>query len=188
MPELFDARKVATLESPARVAALHPERLLRKIGLRRGMRFADIGAGSGFFALPAARLVGSEGRVFALDAQETMLALLRAKEPPPWLETALVPDGRLPLPDASADLSLACFVLHEVPDPVGFLREVGRITRRRQPVVVMEWARRRQPEGPPFAERLHHHRVEATALDAGLCFRAIEFLNPSWYVVTAFRK
>jgi ubiquinone/menaquinone biosynthesis C-methylase UbiE len=188
MAELFDPANHPTLESPERREAFHPERLLRKIGLRRGMRFADVGAGTGFLALPAADLVGPEGRVYAVDVQEGMLDRLRAKAPPAHLETVLGNGAAIPLPDGAADLSLACFILHEVPDPVAFLREMARITKRRMPVVVMEWAKRRQKEGPPFAERLHHHRTEALLLHAGLCFRSVEFLNPSWYVVNAFRK
>ena len=188
MPELFDPTDVARLENPERSAAFHPERLLRKMGLRRGMRFADVGAGSGFLALPAARLVGPEGRVYALDAQEAMLGHLRAKRPPPWVEPMLCRERKLPLADGAADLTFACFVLHEVEEPVPFLSEMARVTRRRSPVIVMEWAKRRQAEGPPFAERLHHHRVEAMVLEAGLCFRGLEFLNPSWYLVSAFRK
>ena len=117
-----------------------------------------------------------------------MLENLRGKTPPPWVETRLCGEDRLPLPDGAGDLSLACFVLHEVHCPVGFLRELGRVTKRRAPVVVLEWAKRRQREGPPFRERLHHHRTEKLVLEAGLCFRSLEFLNPSQYVLTAFRK
>jgi len=164
------------------------ERTLRHLGLRRGMTFADVGAGTGYFALPAAGLVGPQGRVFALDVEERMLDLLRSREPPPWVKILSCGESLLPLPDGVADLTLACFVLHEVQEPVVFLRELGRVTRRRAPVVLLEWAKRRQSEGPPFAERLHHHRVEALVLEAGLCFQRLEFLNPSQYAVTAFRK
>jgi ubiquinone/menaquinone biosynthesis C-methylase UbiE len=188
MPRKFDPSQLERLENPGRLAAMHPERLLRKIGLRRDMRFADVGAGAGFFALPAAGLVGPGGRVFALDTQRVMLDHLRAKSPPPWVEPLECGECSLPLPDVGADISFACFVLHEVGDPISFLREMGRITKPRSPVVIMEWARRRQAEGPPLEERLHHHRVESLVLEAGLCFRGVEFLNASWYLVRAFRK
>jgi ubiquinone/menaquinone biosynthesis C-methylase UbiE len=188
MPERFDPENHETLESPERRRALSPERFLRHLGLKRGMVFADVGAGTGYFSLPAAELVGPEGKVYALDVEPRMLEKLRAKAPPAWLESLTCQPGRLPLPDSCADLAFACFVLHEVEDPVAFLREMGRVAKPRAPIAVMEWARRRQPEGPPFGERIHHHRAEAFFLEAGLCFRSLEFLNPSWYLVAAFRK
>ena len=59
----FDPARRGYLDSPARRAYLDPEGTLRAFGLREGMIMADVGAGTGFFALPAARLVGPRGRV-----------------------------------------------------------------------------------------------------------------------------
>jgi ubiquinone/menaquinone biosynthesis C-methylase UbiE len=36
--------------------------------VKPGMTFVDLGCGNGFFALPSARLVGPEGKVYGLDA------------------------------------------------------------------------------------------------------------------------
>lgn len=188
MAHRFNPDHSETLESPERLRALSPDRLLRHLGLRRGMVFADVGAGTGFFSLPAAELVGPEGRVYALDAEPRMLELLRAKAPPGWLDPRLCPPDRLPLGGSVADMVFSCFVLHEVEDPVLFLGEMSRVAKPRVPVVVMEWAKRRQPEGPPLDHRIHHHRAEALLLTAGLCFKSIEFVNPSWYVVSGFKK
>jgi ubiquinone/menaquinone biosynthesis C-methylase UbiE len=147
-----------------------------------------VGAGAGFFSLPAATIVGSSGRVLALDVSKDMLEHLRAKEPPPWVETRTCGEASLPLRDGVADLVLSCFVLHETHEPVAFLKELGRVARPRSPVVIMEWSKIRQAEGPPFDHRLHHHEVEALLLEAGLCFRGVEFYNPSQYFAYAFRK
>ena len=117
-----------------------------------------------------------------------MLEMLRKKQPPPWLETARCEESRLPLPDGVADFTFTCFVLHEAHDPVAFLREMGRVAKPRSPVVILEWAKKRQDEGPPFEERLHHHRTEAFMLEAGLCFKKVEFFNPSQYAAVGFRK
>ena len=40
---------------------------LRKIGLKSGESFFDAGCGDGFFTIPAAEMVGSSGKVFAVD-------------------------------------------------------------------------------------------------------------------------
>ena len=188
MPHKFDPEKVQTLESDERRRTMPPERLLRGFGLRRGMTFVDVGAGTGYFSLAAADLVGPEGKVHALDVSPAMLDHLRARNPPAWVRVERCQESRLPVPDGAADLCFTCFVLHEVEDPAAFLKEMGRVTKPYAPIVVLEWAKRRQKEGPPFEERLHHHLTEALVLDAGLCFRRVEFFNPSQYAVTAFRK
>jgi len=188
MAHKFDPSHTHRLESEERRRAMPPERTLRMLGLRRGMTMVDAGVGSGFFAVPAAELVGPEGRVYALDVEPAMLELLRAKRPPPWLDALRCEEARFPLPDAVADLSLTCFVLHETQSPLTFLRELARVTKPYAPIHILEWAKRRQPEGPPFEDRLHHHQVEGFLLKAGLCFQRLEFFNPSQYLVTAFRK
>ena len=48
----------------------NPETILANIALRHGMTFVDIGCGEGFFALPAARIVGETGRIYALDGRD----------------------------------------------------------------------------------------------------------------------
>jgi ubiquinone/menaquinone biosynthesis C-methylase UbiE len=49
------------------------EKALRKIGIRRGQTVLDYGCGSGSYAIPTARIVGEEGRVYALDKDERAL-------------------------------------------------------------------------------------------------------------------
>jgi ubiquinone/menaquinone biosynthesis C-methylase UbiE len=46
---------------------------LRKIGVKRGHAVLDFGCGKGNYTIPAARLVGEEGRVYALDKDERAL-------------------------------------------------------------------------------------------------------------------
>jgi ubiquinone/menaquinone biosynthesis C-methylase UbiE len=51
----------------------HPETILSGFDLKSGMHVADLGTGSGFYALAAAHLVGSKGRVYAIDVQKDLL-------------------------------------------------------------------------------------------------------------------
>jgi cyclopropane fatty-acyl-phospholipid synthase-like methyltransferase len=52
------------------------ERLLRKVGLRPGDRVLDFGCGRGCYTIPAAKVVGKRGRVYAVDKNEYLLAEL----------------------------------------------------------------------------------------------------------------
>jgi ubiquinone/menaquinone biosynthesis C-methylase UbiE len=50
---------------------------LLNIGLKPGDTFIDVGSGEGYFAIPAAKIVGEQGRIFALDSNEEALRRLR---------------------------------------------------------------------------------------------------------------
>jgi FkbM family methyltransferase len=65
---------------PERCAGEHP-RLLALLTdvLRSGDVFVDIGANTGFFAVPLARAVGSDGRVLAFEPAADATELLRAE-------------------------------------------------------------------------------------------------------------
>jgi len=114
------------LDHPLRRLYESPKRILRPF-VGAGMDVLDIGCGPGFFTLEMARRVGPAGRVTAVDLQQGMLDKARAK-----LERAGLADTvtfHLCRADAigltgAFDLILVFHVLHEVPDPACFLREL----------------------------------------------------------------
>lgn len=63
-------------DDPERRKWQDPLAILSYIGLKTGQTFVDIGCGGGFFALPAARVVGESGRVYGIDADAGMIAEL----------------------------------------------------------------------------------------------------------------
>ena len=56
----------------------NPYKLLRAAGLKSGQKVLEVGCGPGFFTIPAAKIVGKEGFVYAVDAHP--LAIERVKE------------------------------------------------------------------------------------------------------------
>src|SRR3989344_1115259 len=55
-----------------------PASNLAKLGLVDGQKVVDLGAGSGFYSIEAAKKVGSSGRVYAVDVQKDLLERLRS--------------------------------------------------------------------------------------------------------------
>jgi ubiquinone/menaquinone biosynthesis C-methylase UbiE len=55
------------MESPLRRKFFDPVETLRGAGIRSGQDVLEVGCGTGFFTIPAADLVGDEGRVYAID-------------------------------------------------------------------------------------------------------------------------
>ena len=56
----------------------NPHKLLRAAGLKPGQKVLEVGCGPGFFTIPAAKIVGEEGFIYAVDVHP--LAIERVKE------------------------------------------------------------------------------------------------------------
>jgi FkbM family methyltransferase len=67
------------LERPNREVEERTDLLLANLPLAVGENAADIGAGTGYFSLPMAQLVGQEGTVYAVDIQPEMLAIIEQR-------------------------------------------------------------------------------------------------------------
>ena len=99
-----------------------------------GRRLADVGGGTGNYALPFAR----EGwEVVVADASPEMLERAAAK----GLATVAADAQALPFGDASFDAAMLISMLHHVDDPPRAVREAQRIVRPGGIVVLKGWAR-----------------------------------------------
>jgi len=120
----FDAAHRAYLHSEERRSYLDPPAILHAFAVRPGMRLADVGSGTGFFALPAAAIVGPKGRVYAVDLSAEMLEDLTGRlrhAPERNVEPVRSTEDRIPLPDGSVDFVFMACVLHELDGPATLL-------------------------------------------------------------------
>jgi ubiquinone/menaquinone biosynthesis C-methylase UbiE len=101
---------------------------LRRAGLRSGMRFLDVAAGSGALSIPAARL---GARVLATDQSPVMLRLLeeRARKEGLRVETRVMDGHALELDEGSFDMAGSQFGVMLFPDMPKGIREMARVTR-----------------------------------------------------------
>ncbi len=113
------------LASPIRRFHHNPNEILRPF-VTEGMTVYEPGPGMGFFTLELARLVGRQGRVFAVDVQPRMLQVLGRKAKRAGLaeriELRTVEPGDLGLRDLAerVDFVLAFAMVHELPDAARF--------------------------------------------------------------------
>ncbi|MGH9525015.1 MAG: class I SAM-dependent methyltransferase [Terriglobales bacterium] len=158
------------LENPERLKWLPPDRVLALLPLRPGSVVADIGAGTGFFAIPLARAVTGEGRVFAVDLQPGMLDLLRAKLGGDAVKTITLVSGSAQattLADASCDIVFIANVWHELPDYAAALREFRRILKPGGTLAIVDWRPDvEQPPGPPLDHRIEPGVVRKTLTES----------------------
>lgn len=187
MAHKFDPRHTEVLLSLEREREISPEEMLKAEGLREGSTFADIGCGPGFFTIPACRIVGQKGRVWAVDTQEEMLELLKKRNPPGNCSVLRSGETSIPVNDGAADFALLAYVLHEAEDKTAFLTEVKRIIKTGGKLILLEWKKKREEEGPPIWERVPLKTVRE--LLKGVGFKGIRSssLNPSHYKVVAFK-
>lgn len=101
---------------------------LRRVGLRSGMRFLDVAAGSGALSIPAARL---GAQVLATDQSPVMLELLaaRARKEGLTVETQVMDGHALELPDDSFDVVGSQFGVMLFPDMPKGIREMARVAK-----------------------------------------------------------
>lgn len=162
---VFDPSQVHKLEAPERVQWMPPGEILGCLELRPGMAVADIGAGTGYFAIPMARAIAPGGRVFAVDLQPELLDVLRAKLGKPDTPANIVTlQGRASstgLAASSCDLAFLANVWHELDDRAAVLAELARILKPEGRIAVLDWRPdASHPPGPPLEHRLPAREVE----------------------------
>lgn len=109
------------------------DRILHKAGLKRGSRVVDLGCGLGFLSLEAARIVGSEGRVTAVDQSPGALEALREEAVERGLTNLVVLEAdvaALPLDRGEADAVVARSIFSYVPDRSSVLKEAQRVLKK----------------------------------------------------------
>ncbi len=179
----FDPKRIDILISEERKKELDPLKYLKEKGLKKGMAFADIGCGPGFFVFPASEIVGKTGKVYALDTQQEMLNELKKRKPSENVAALKSEETKLPVDDKTVDIAIMVFVLHEVHHPVDFLKEVKRILKTSGRLIVIDWEKKVEEKGPPFEERIPKKKAKEIFQQAGLKKIGASSLNSSHYEV-----
>lgn len=122
---------LSIFESPGRDKRLQINRVMDILGVNPGKNVADIGAGSGWFTVRAAKRVG-DGIVYAVDINPEAVRYIAdrtAKEKLPNVKTILSKPDDPMLPANSVDAVLLLKTYHEVAHPVVLLKNVRMALR-----------------------------------------------------------
>jgi len=118
---------LSIFESPGRDERLQISRVMDILSIRYGKSVADIGAGSGWFTVRAAKRVGAGGAVYAVDINPEAVRYISdraGKEKLANVKAILSkPDDPL-VPKDSVDAVLLLKTYHEVAHPVELLRNL----------------------------------------------------------------
>ena len=124
--------ELSIFEDPKRDEKLQPNRIMDILGIKEGSNVADIGAGSGWFTVRAARRVGNGGIVYAVDINRNYLDYIEKRSKREGLANirAILGKEDDPLLAAkSVDAVLLLKTYHEVAQPIRLLKRTREAMR-----------------------------------------------------------
>ena len=174
---------------------LDAQAILRRVGIVSGSFVADLGCGAaGHFTFPAARLVGEQGKVYAVDIQKTILDVIQRRaraESIHNIETVhsdLEVSHATKIPQESLDLALVITVLFQTKKHDAVLREAVRLTRPKGKILMLDWKQDgTTPFAPPPALRVSPETLRTIARSLNLEEVDDFDAGPSHYALV-FRK
>jgi SAM-dependent methyltransferase len=132
---------LSIFDSPGRDERLQVNRVMDVLGIEPGRSVADIGAGSGWFTVRAAKRVGVGGHVYAVDINPEAIHYISERMQKEKLSNVKTieskPDDPL-LPANSVDAVLMLKTYHEVAHPVTLMRNLRTALRSGAKVGVID--------------------------------------------------
>ena len=123
---------LSIFEDPKRDQNLQINRVMDLLKIKEGSCVADIGAGSGWFTVRAARRVGGKGKVYAVEINPEFLDHIdrrAAGEKLTNIHTVLGKEDDPLLPPESVDAVLVLKTYHEIAQPILLLSRLRRSLR-----------------------------------------------------------
>lgn len=168
---------------------MDPEVVLSKAGLKPGMTFVDIGCGQGYFALHAARIAGTKGKVYGIDIDEEALEHINAKASEAGLniktisgeaESAIACEG-------CADVVFFGICLHDFGDPEKVLANARRMLKPGGRLADIDWKKEPMEGGPPLEKRFSEDKALKLIRDAHFNIESVEEIAGRYYMILAKR-
>lgn len=170
-------------DDPKRDAWQRPHEVIQALALPPDAVVADIGAGTGYFALRLSHML-PQGRVYAVDAEPAMARHLaeRAKREQRGNLTAIVASPDDPKLPAPIDLALLVNVYHHIGTGVAYFRRLHGSLKPNGRVAILDFTPD-SPDGPPRSARVPAEQVIAEMKQAGYrVLREHRFLPQQFFI------
>lgn len=179
-------------DNPARDAWQKPDAVIAALALAPDMTVADLGAGTGYFAVRLARAVPT-GTVYAEDLEPDMVRYLGERAGREGLANLVAVHGepadpRLPGP---VDAAIMVDTYHHLADPAGFFARVRERMRPGATLAIVDFKKDAPADapGPPAAMRIDDAEVTAALIRLGFAHvRTDRALMPYQYLVLLRRE
>lgn len=140
-------------EKKVKIGFLNPQKIINKLSIRKGMRVAHFGCGTGFFTFPIAEKVGENGIVYALDVLGSKIDLINSQARSANFSNITAKKVNLEekegskLESDSVDWVILVNILFQNINKSKIIREAKRILKQGGRVLLIEW-KSAMPIGP----------------------------------------
>ncbi len=166
----------------------NPKEILISNGLKKDMICIDLGSNDGFFTIPAAKIVGSKGKVYALDVNKEAVNELIQKAKMENLTNISASVGEaenFSLENVKADFVFLGMVLHDFYNPTLSLSNAYKSLKKGGKLVNFDWKKTDTLMGPPFAKRLSEEEVSGLLKKTGFTNIEVKSYSDNYYIITA---
>jgi ubiquinone/menaquinone biosynthesis C-methylase UbiE len=132
----------------------NPEQNILKLGLREGMRVADLGSGTGAYSFSAGRHVGHTGHVYSIEVQKGLVKKLESEIKEKGVLNVeciwgnIEKNGGTKMADHSMDAVIVANVLFQAEDKLGLIDEAKRILKKDGKILFIDWVSSFSNMGP----------------------------------------
>jgi ubiquinone/menaquinone biosynthesis C-methylase UbiE len=185
----FPPEKMHLLDAPERKKLMPAEKLLNMLPVRSDDTIVDLGAGTGYFSIPAAQM--TDATVYAVDVEPKMLEVIKLRADVQELfnvQTTIGVIEDIPLEDGVADIVIASLVLHEVEPLSKGLHEIHRVLKTTGSLLCLDWEPKESSMGPPLEVRISSSDMEKALNEAGYTVTKRLFPGDFLYVFVATKS
>ena len=167
----FNPKEIAKLTDPKRLAFQAPDEIWAELELINPKTLIDIGAGTGFFAMPFSEKMEGGGIVYACDSSPVMITWLEENIPKKYqnsIRPLATEENRIKLDSEMADLVYMINLHHELDQPEKMLEEATRLLKKGGTMMVIDWKAEETSFGPPLRIRISAEEIAQQFEAAGL--------------------
>jgi ubiquinone/menaquinone biosynthesis C-methylase UbiE len=140
-------------EKKVKIGFLNPQKIINNLSIKKGMRVAHFGCGTGFFTFPIAEKVGENGIVYALDVLGSKIDLINSRARSANFSNIVAKKVNLEekegskLESDSMDWVILVNILYQNINKSKIIREAQRILKEGGRALLIEW-KSMMPIGP----------------------------------------
>ena len=175
----------APIDDSKRDGYQKPNEVIAALALKPGEIIADIGAGTGYFAIRLSPHVGQNGHIYAVDINPDAIRQLNQRVHETGLaniSTILAPPTN-PLLPRPVDRILFVNVWHHIENQPGYLSVLKKALKPGGQIVMIDFHKRELPVGPPIAMRIAREDLIRQMQTNGFKVRAEHTFLPYQYFV-----
>ena len=175
------------LDDPERDSWQKPDEVVKALGLKPGNVIADVGAGTGYFAVRFAGPVGPQGRVLAVDIDQKLLDRIRERAAERKLgnvQKVLASPDDPHLRAGSVDVVFICDVIHHVENRPAYYQLLGRALKAGGRLVIVDFHKRPAPVGPAVEMKIAREDLAREVERAGFRLTGEHHFLPHQYFLS----